>query len=52
MGIHSGSCVGGVVGSKVYGSERHEFRSRFLLVVGKQRRTENAYTGHQYNILI
>ena len=29
MGIHSGSCVGGVVGSKVYGAERHEFWSRF-----------------------
>ena len=26
-------------------SERHEFRSRFLCVVGKQRRTENAGMG-------
>ena len=32
------------------GSESHEFRSWFFLVVGKQRGTENAQTGHQYNI--
>ena len=24
----------------------------FYIIVGKQSRTENAYTGHQYNIFI
>ena len=33
-------------------SERHDFGSRFLCFVGKQRRTENGKTGHQYNIFL
>ena len=31
-------------------SERYAFESRLYVVVGKQCRTENAYTGYQYNI--
>ena len=33
-------------------AERHGFGSRFLCCFGKQCRTENTYTGHQYNIYI
>ena len=33
-------------------SERHLFNHDFYVVVGKQRRSGNAYTGHQHNIFI